>query len=819
MMLGVGKGVRQALRCRARAGGLRAPPPPPQALSRRALSSSKAGKAAAEKPAEAAAAASQTYTTGMQWAHWAVGGGILACFGTVYATDAVTAPEAKAALMSYHSQIGLLVLAGVGARIGLRLTSKMPAAIPVPQWQALAGKATHGLMYPLMAAIPLTGVAMGYWGGGGLPFLGLRIPGKDGATEADMATAKDASGWHKDFGSVLEVLVPLHIAAAGVHLATGHNPFARMATPGMTAGIGAAVQAWRTRPAAVAGGAALAAASGLWLGATLWKYAVAGGGGGVPTVAAVAPGDKARVITVEELEKHNSEGDLWIAIEGKVYDMTAYHKMHPGFGGPGIIIKNAGADATGGFRKAKHSPKANGVKDGLFIGNLEFNVKTELAKMMNLDDIKAKAEEMLTPGALAYYNAGAEDGTSMAEALSCWDRDWRLRPRNFIDVSNVDVGTTVLGHRLEVPIMAAPTALLKMGHEDGEAAVARGCAAASVGNCLSTTASLSIEDVAAASPECYRWFQLYVYKDHDRTRDLVQRAEREGYSAIVLTVDLPVLGNRTSLKRIGFSVPKEFKMANVAKTVETDKDKGASGVGGAVDVKQAGDRAAYVAKLYDQSLTLELLTWLGTLTTLPIVVKGILRGDSAALAAQHPNVRGIVVSNHGGRQLDNCIAPLTALPEIVRVVDEVNITRQEQGLEPVEVYVDGGIKRGRDIFKALALGAKAVMLGRPMIYGMAVGGEHGVERTVDLLRDELKTCMQLAGAQTTEQLDRSFVVRTSTDTSASDWAPDGKVWGAPKPSAPEASAPEASAPEAAPTEVGDAATQAPEAAAAAVASQ
>merc|ERR1719387_2908719 len=156
----------------------------------------------------------------------------------------------------------------------------------------------------------------------------------------------------------------------------------------------------------------------------------------------------------------------------------------------------------------------------------------------------------------------------MEEALSVWDRDWRLRPRNFIDVSSVDTSTTVLGHKLEVPIMAAPTALLKMGHEDGEAAVARGCQMMGVGNCLSTTASLSLEEVAAASPDCYRWFQLYVYKDHEMTKRLVQRADKEGYSAIVFTVDLPVLCNRTSLKRIGFTVPKEFKMANVVKEQE-----------------------------------------------------------------------------------------------------------------------------------------------------------------------------------------------------------------------------------------------------------
>jgi len=314
--------------------------------------------------------------------------------------------------------------------------------------------------------------------------------------------------------------------------------------------------------------------------------------------------------------------------------------------------------------------------------------------------------------------------------------------------------------------MAAPTALLKMGHEDGEAAVARGCAMTGVGNCLSTTASLSLEDVAAASPECYRWFQLYVYKDHEMTKRLVQRADKEGYSAIVLTVDLPVLGNRTSLKRIGFTVPTEFKMANVVseqakakelKEAQPQTDEPAKKED--VSLTAPGDRAAYVNKLYDQSLTLELLSWMGTITDKPVVVKGILRGDSAALCAVYPNVRGIVVSNHGGRQLDNCLAPLSALPDVVNRVNEVNVERAKKGWPPVEVYVDGGIKRGRDIFKALALGAKAVMVGRPMIYGMAVGGDLGVARTVELLRDELKTVMQLAGTQTVDQIDRTFIVR------------------------------------------------------------
>ena len=564
-----------------------------------------------------------------------------------------------------------------------------------------------------------------------------------------------AIGVHDISLGPLDAVVPLWLGGIGYY--TLSNPAGALAMlPGGAQQAVLAIESARVhRPGSLLAGFGMAAISGLWLGATAKGYVVSFKSGGTTVTVS---GDGSKEITLDEVEAHNKPDDLWIAVDGKVYDMTAYHKLHPGATGPDIIIKNAGQDATSGFMKAKHSPKAHDLRDGLAIGNLQRNIKSEMMKIYNCDDMQKRAEQILTPGALAYYDAGAEDLTSRREALECWDRDWRLRPRNFIDVSDVTTETTVLGHTLKVPIMAAPTALLKMGHPDGEAAVARGCEKMGVGNCLSTTASLSIEDVAAASPGCYRWFQLYVYKDHEKTKRLVQRADKEGYSAICLTVDLPVLGNRTSLKRIGFTVPKEFKMANVVGEKETAKDKEAEAKSG-VSLKDPGDRAAYVSKLYDQSLTLELLTWIGTMTELPIVVKGVLRGDSAALAAAHPNCRGIIVSNHGGRQLDNCLAPLTALPDVVNRVNEVNLVRATQGLEPVEVYVDGGINRGRDIFKALALGAKAVLLGRPMIYGMAVGGEDGVARTVELLRDELKTCMQLGGAQSVAQIDRTFIVR------------------------------------------------------------
>ena len=704
---------------------------------------------------ERAAAVEEKYARPLQWLHWAMGVGVIGALGITWVAPKAS-PEGKEKLWKWHQQLGLGVLVAFVPRMALRLTTKIPAHLPGPKIEHLAAHAGHLGLYALMFAVPFTGAAMMWLNGKDLPVIGdVAIPGRKDPSESDKGWAKTTAKLHlSTLGPLFEILVPLHIFAVGYHLLLNKDPVSRMATPAMSKAMAAMGRTTQNRPLALLTGFGLGAASVVWVGAAGWNSVNAAG----PLVVARDGEDAGKEISLEEVEKHNKPDDLWIAVEGKVYDMTRYHTTHPGADGPAILIRNAGTDATAGFLKAKHSPKAKGIRDTLLIGPLEYNIKSELARIFNCDDMQKRAEQILTEGALAYYDAGAEDLTSRKEALACWDRDWRLRPRNFIDVSDCDTGTTVLGHRIEVPIMAAPTALLKMGHEDGEAAVARGCQMAGVGNCLSTTASLSIEDVAKASPECYRWFQLYVYKDHDKTKRLVQRADKEGYSAICLTVDLPVLGNRTSLKRIGFKVPKEFKMANVVGEKETKKDVEVEKKSG-VSLKDPGDRAAYVSKLYDQSLTLELLTWIGTLTKLPIVVKGVLRGDSAALAAAHPNCRGIIVSNHGGRQLDNCLAPLTALPDVVNRVNEVNITRVEQGLEPVEVYVDGGINRGRDIFKALALGAKAVLLGRPMIYGMAVGGEHGVNRTVELLRDELKTCMQLGGAQTVAQIDRTFIVR------------------------------------------------------------
>lgn len=452
---------------------------------------------------------------------------------------------------------------------------------------------------------------------------------------------------------------------------------------------------------------------------------------------------------------------MWMVIDGKVYEVSGFAEKHPG--GAGFVTRNAGKDASKVFKGAGHSPHAVSMLTDptvevtiTLLGDLKVDATAILNKCFNTSEIEAEAIKVLDSGAHAYYKAGAEDNNTIAENERVWS-DYLLRPRMFIDVTDVDTSTTLLGKdRLELPIMAAPTALLKMAHEEGECAVARACKTAGVGNCLSTTASMSIEEVAEASPECYRWFQLYVYRDLEKTRRLVQRADKAGYSAIVLTVDLPVLGNRTSLQKIGFKVPKKFKMANMTSEKSTAADAAAAKDG--VSVKDPGDRKAYIKKLYSQNMSLDLVGWLGTITKLPIIIKGVLRGEDAARCCVYPNVRGVIVSNHGGRQLDGEIAPLTALTEVKPWIDLVNAEREAAGIPTVDLIVDGGVRRGRDIVKAMALGAKAVMIGRPLIYGLGLGGTPGVEKVFSLLAEELKTCMQLAGIQSIDQIDGSFVI-------------------------------------------------------------
>ena len=330
-------------------------------------------------------------------------------------------------------------------------------------------------------------------------------------------------------------------------------------------------------------------------------------------------------------------------------------------------------------------------------------------------DFEARAAELLDPGPLGYYAGGACDELTLRDNLAAWRRI-AIRPRVLVDVSDRDPGTTVLGRRRPHPIFVAPTAYHGLAHPDGERATARAAAAADAVFCLSSLATAGPAEVAEAAPSGERWLQLYVFRDRGVSNELVRAAVDHGYEALVVTVDLPVLGIRDRDVRSQYAIPDAVAAPSV----------GAMGRTGAFSMLEIGE-------LIDPSLTWADIAQLAEQSELPVIVKGVLTPDDARLAAEH-GVAGVVVSNHGGRQLDTVPAGAEALPAIADAVGD-----------RIDVLVDGGIRRGTDVLKALALGARAVMVGRPLIWGLAVGGEDGARAVLDLLVAEFDVALALAG--------------------------------------------------------------------------
>jgi 4-hydroxymandelate oxidase len=345
---------------------------------------------------------------------------------------------------------------------------------------------------------------------------------------------------------------------------------------------------------------------------------------------------------------------------------------------------------------------------------------------LDLEALEAAARARLDPGVYDYIAGGADAERTLADNLAAWSRP-RLRPRVLRDVSRVSTATSLLGSEVPTPMAVAPMAYHRMAHPDGEAASAAGAASAGALYVLSTQATMSVEEVAAAAPDAVRWFQVYVVRDRGWTADLVARAAAAGYRALVLTVDVPLLGNRLRDLRNDFRLPTGLKPAN------------APPVGAARQRELAVDVLAQAGQ-FDPALTPETIGWLADRSGLPVVVKGVLRADDA-IACVDAGASGVVVSNHGGRQLDTVVATADALAEVAGAVGD-----------RAEVYVDGGIRRGTDVLKALALGARAVLIGRPVLWGLAVEGSTGVERVLAGLTGELRLAMALCGAVTLAQL-------------------------------------------------------------------
>jgi 4-hydroxymandelate oxidase len=340
---------------------------------------------------------------------------------------------------------------------------------------------------------------------------------------------------------------------------------------------------------------------------------------------------------------------------------------------------------------------------------------------LNVFDYEALAASRLGPGAYDYYSGGANDELTLRDNVAAFRR-WQLRPRVLRDVAATTTATTVLGAEISLPVLVAPMAYQRAAHPDGEIGMARGARAAGTVMCMSTFATSSPAEVAATGVD--RWFQLYVPRDAELARELCFQAGELGFTALVVTVDLPVSGRRERDLRSGWVVPPQYLVSTVG---------------------LRGLKPHEFVSLVSPSVTWNDVGLLATDTSLPVVLKGILTAEDALLAVEH-GAAGIVVSNHGGRQLDGVPATIDVLAEIVDAVGG-----------RVEVLLDGGVRRGTDVVKALALGATAVLAGRAPLWGLAVAGEDGVRHVLELLRAEVEVALQLLGCCSPAELTRAHV--------------------------------------------------------------
>ena len=357
--------------------------------------------------------------------------------------------------------------------------------------------------------------------------------------------------------------------------------------------------------------------------------------------------------------------------------------------------------------------------------SLQGNIGTpDLDGICTLDAFEALAENRLMRAAEVILNQGAGTSAGVRRNCSAWGQ-WAINSRILVDIPDIQLGTTVLGTPVSLPVLFAPTALHGLAHPEGELATARAAKRADTLMVLSFTSSLTLEQVAAHPTKL--WFQIYWSKDRDYLRHMIDRAAASGYQAICLTLDMPVkpwLGvqMRQAVRDTAGIVPAH----GMARNIFLD---------------------AAMPWLHDARLTWADLAWLISICPLPLVLKGVMTADDARLAVEH-GASAIVVSNHGGRVLEDGLATADVLPEIIAMVGG-----------RIEVLVDGGIRRGSDVFKALAMGARAVLIGRPVQWGLAVAGSHGAQRVIEILGGEMASVMGMAGARTVGDITRGKIAR------------------------------------------------------------
>lgn len=370
------------------------------------------------------------------------------------------------------------------------------------------------------------------------------------------------------------------------------------------------------------------------------------------------------------------------------------------------------------------------------VGHLNQMASQPTPPPINLSDWEALAAAKLPAMARDYFAGGAEDEATVSGNIAAFEH-WAFRYR-VLTGGGTDTTTVLFDRHHSSPVLLAPTAMQGLAHPEGEIAAAVGARQADTIYCASTVSTRSLEEIATVGGD--RWFQLYVFRDRDVSLDLVRRAEEAGYSALVITVDTPVLGRRERDMRNQFALPEGLTYANFEGRAARS---GAAPIGASAITR-------YVADLFDSTLTWEDAAWLIKQTRLPVLLKGIVRADDA-VSAVDAGAAGVIVSNHGGRQLDHAIGTLDALPEVAAAVGDRGV-----------VMVDGGIRRGTDVLKALCLGARAVLIGRPYVWALAADGASGVEQLLLALQNEVRTSLALIGAPSVAELIADMV-----------WAPRG----------------------------------------------
>lgn len=450
-----------------------------------------------------------------------------------------------------------------------------------------------------------------------------------------------------------------------------------------------------------------------------------------------------RTVTPDEVKKHDSlEHGVWVAINQKVYDLTDFLGQHPG--GPLIILKHAGHDVSTLFNKIHAKDTiANFLPKDAYVGDLvgeldeledpqleedrqrekKRQLRPPLTTILNLKDFEYVAKQIIPLHAWAYYSGGSDDEVTLRENHSVYNRIF-FKPKVLVDVGDVDISTTMLGVKTDAAFYCSAAALARLGNPDGEIPITEGCGEENIIQMISSASSCSFDEITdAAAPGQNQWFQLYAQLSPAHSFEMIKKCEQKGVKAIFVTVDTPLFGRRE--KDLRFKLDDSVGVDDLEDSFKNLKD--------------------FILSYQNVRLTWEEIREMKKATQIPIVIKGVQRSDDVLLAIEN-NVDAVVLSNHGGRQLDFSRAPLNVLMEVMPIL------RQKKLDDKIEVYIDGGIRRGSDVIKALCLGAKGVGLGRPFLYANSAYGKNGVIRACRLLKEEIARDMKLLGVSKISEL-------------------------------------------------------------------